>query len=147
KDCTALQRAIKDGTIDAIASDHAPHREEDKRAGAPGLIGLETTLGVVLTRLVHPGIISLKEAVRLMSNNPARVFGLEGGSLTVGSPADITVIDMEREWIVEGRRFQSLARNCPFEGWRLKGQAVLTMVGGRVVMRDGVAAGFSLRSF
>ena len=144
EDCTALQRAIKDGTIDAIASDHAPHREEDKRAGAPGLIGLETTLGVVLTGLIHPGLISLKEAVRLMSTNPARIFGLGGGSLAVGSPADITVIDMEREWIVEGKRFQSLARNCPFEGWRLKGQAVLTMVGGRVVMREGVVKGYGL---
>ena len=137
-DCTALQKAIKDGIIDAIASDHAPHREEDKRAGAPGLIGLETTLGVVVTRLVHPGIISLKEAVRLMSTNPARIFNLKGGSLAVGSSADITIIDTEREWTVDSSKFQSLGRNCPFEGWKLRGKAVLTMVGGRVVMREGV---------
>ncbi len=137
-DCTALQEAIRDGIISLIASDHAPHREEDKKAGAQGLIGLETTLGVILARLVHTGIISLKEAVRLMSTNPANIFGLNGGSLTVGGPADITVIDMEREWVVESKKFQSLARNCPFEGWRLRGQAVLTMVGGEVVMRDGV---------
>jgi dihydroorotase len=136
-DCEALQKAVRGGIIDAIASDHAPHRVEDKRAGAPGLVGLETTLGVVLTRLVHPGLITLKEAVRWMSTNPARIFGLGGGSLAVGGPADITVIDMEREWTVNTSQFQSLARNCPFEGWRLRGQAVLTMVGGRVVMREG----------
>ncbi|MFN3466085.1 MAG: dihydroorotase [Candidatus Brocadiales bacterium] len=138
RDCISLQKAVKDGIIDVIASDHAPHGEADKKAGAPGLIGLETTLGVALTRLVSPGIISLKEAVRLMSTNPARIFGLEGGSLAVGSPADITVIDTEREWTVDSQRFQSLSRNCPFEGWRLRGQAVLTMVGGRVVMREGI---------
>jgi dihydroorotase len=137
-DCLSLQKALKDGIIETIASDHAPQREEDKRAGAPGLIGLETTLGVVLTRLVHGGIISLKEAVRLMSTNPARIFGLEGGTLAVGGQADITVIDMGREWVVDSQKFQSLSRNCPFEGWRLRGQAVLVMVGGRVAMREGV---------
>ncbi len=136
-DKEALLEALKEGIIDVIASDHAPHREEDKRAGAPGIIGLETTLGLVLTRLVRPGVISLKHAIRMMSTSPAATFRLKGGSLRKGARADITIIDPGREWTVDTEKFESLSRNCPFEGWRLQGQAVATMVGGQIVMRDG----------
>ncbi|MFQ5862842.1 MAG: dihydroorotase [Candidatus Brocadiales bacterium] len=137
EDREALLEALKEGIIDLIASDHAPHGEEDKKAGAPGLIGLETTLGLVLTRLVRPGIISLTRAIRMMSTSPATTFRLEGGSFKKGARADITIIDPGREWTVDTGKFESLSRNCPFEGWRLQGQAVAATVGGRIVMRDG----------
>ncbi len=136
-DREALLEALKEGIIDVIASDHAPHREEDKKAGAPGFIGLETTLGLVLTRLVQPGIISIMHAIRMMSSAPSAVFRLNGGSLKKGARADITVIDPEREWMVDTAKFESLSRNCPFEGWRLRGQSVAVIVGGRIAMRDG----------
>ncbi len=140
-DVEALRTGLKDGTIDVIATDHAPHAPEEKARGwqeAPfGVIGLETALGVVLTKLVHPGIITLAEAIEKMSTNPARILGIPGGCLAVGNPADITVIDLDREWIVDPERFVSKGRNTPFKGWRLRGKAYATIVGGRVIMRDG----------
>jgi dihydroorotase len=141
EDVEALRQGLKDGTIDVIASDHAPHSAEEKARGwaeAPmGVIGLETTLGVVLTALVHPGIITLAEAIERMSSNPARILGLPSGSLSVGKPADITIIDLEKKWVVEPSFFASKGRNTPFKGWRLKGKAHATIVGGKVVMREG----------
>ncbi len=136
-DGEALRAALKEGLIDAIASDHAPHGEEDKKAGAPGFIGLETTLGLVLTRLVQPGIISLMDAVRMMSAAPSAIFRLGSGSLRKGAPADVSIIDTGREWTVDVGDLESLSKNSPFEGWRLRGRAVATIVGGRIVMRDG----------
>lgn len=138
EDRMALLEALKEGIIDAIASDHAPHREEDKKAGAPGLIGLETTLGLVLTGLVRPGIISLMHAVRMMSTAPSAIFHLNGGSLEKGvAGADVSIIDPGAEWTVDTGKFESLSRNCPFEGWKLHGRSVAVIVGGRIVMRDG----------
>jgi dihydroorotase len=141
EDVEALRKGLVDGTIDVIASDHAPHAPEEKAQGwkaAPmGAIGLETTVGVVLTTLVHPGIITLPEAIERMSANPARILGLPGGSLAVGKPADITIIDLEKKWVVEPSSFASKGRNTPFAGWRLKGKAYATIVKGKVVMRAG----------
>ncbi|MEJ2067725.1 MAG: amidohydrolase family protein [Deltaproteobacteria bacterium] len=132
---------MRDGTIDVIASDHAPHTPEEKARGweeAPmGVIGLETTLGVILTTLVHPGIITLSEAIERMSSNPAKILGLPGGSLAVGKPADVTMNDMDKKWVVDPSTFASKGRNTPFAGWRLKGKAYATIVGGMVVMREG----------
>ena len=141
EDVEALRRGLNDGTIDVIASDHAPHTPEEKARGweeAPmGVIGLETTLGVVLTTLVHPGIITLPEAIERMSSNPARILGIPGGSLAVGNPADITIIDPDKKWVVDPQSFASQGRNTPFTGWRLRGKAYATIVGGEVVMREG----------
>ena len=141
EDVKALRQGLRDGTINVIASDHAPHTREEKARGweeAPmGIIGLETTLGVVLTALVHPGIITLPEAIERLSSNPAKILGLPGGSLTVGKFADITIIDMNKKWVVDPDTFASKGRNTPFKGWRLKGKAYATIVGGKVVMRDG----------
>lgn len=137
EDNAALIEALKEGMIDVIASDHAPHREEDKRAGAPGFIGLETTLGLVLTKLVQPGIISLMHAIRMMSTTPSTIFHLKDGSLKKGARADVAIIDIGREWTVDTGGFESLSRNCPFEGWRLRGRSVAVIVGGRIIMRDG----------
>jgi dihydroorotase len=100
-----------------------------------GAIGLETTLGVVLTSLVHTGIITLTRAIELMSTNPARILGIPGGSLSPGKPADITIIDLEKKWVVDPSRFASKGRNTPFKDWRLRGKAFATIVGGKVVMK------------
>jgi dihydroorotase len=141
EDVEALREGLRNGTIDVIASDHAPHTPEEKARGwdeAPmGVIGLETTLGVVLTALVHPGIITLSAAIERMSSNPARILGIPGGSLEVGRPADITIIDLDKKWVVDPDTFASKGRNTPFKGWRLRGRAYATIVGGEVVMREG----------
>ncbi|MFQ5714500.1 MAG: dihydroorotase [Candidatus Scalinduaceae bacterium] len=140
-DVQSIKKGLSEGVIDAIASDHAPHAFDDKKAGAPGVIGLETTLGLVITELVNPGIISLKDAILKMSTNPAKIFRVSGGSLLPGTPADVTIIDMNKEWIVDVSNFESKSRNSPFHGWKLKGQAVMTIVAGRIVMKDSIVLG------
>jgi len=138
-DAAALLAGIADGTIDAIASDHAPHTRDEKalefQAAPFGIVGLETSLALGLDRLVRPGIVSLARLVELMSTGPARVLGLPGGTLASGAPADVTLIDLERESEVAAARFASRSRNTPFEGWKLRGGAAGTIVGGRVVFR------------
>jgi len=135
-DVAAIKEGLRDGTLDAIACDHAPHSSLEKEveftAAAFGLIGLETSLGLTL-KLVHAGELSLMQAIAALSPNPARILGVEGGSLTPGGPADITLIDLNREWTVDVNTFASKSRNCPFNGWTLKGRAVMTIVGGKVV--------------
>jgi dihydroorotase len=138
-DVTAIIDAISDGTIDIIASDHAPHGVKSKvwDEAEYGIIGLETTLGLVLTKLVIPNIISLSNAIAKMTINPAQIFNLEGGKLTPGMPADITIIDLEKEWKVDVNKFQSKSKNSPFEGWKLKGISTATIVRGKIVMKGG----------
>lgn len=135
-DRAAILEGLDDGTIDAIACDHAPHSVLEKDVefadAAFGLIGLETSLGLSL-RLVHEGVLSLGRLIAKMSTQPARILRLPGGTLTPGSPADVTIIDLNREWTVDASQFASKSRNCPFQGWNLKGQAVVTIVGGRVI--------------
>jgi len=130
-----------DRTIDAIATDHAPHHSDEKMFEydrAPfGVVGLETALGVVLTSLVHSGAVPLARVIEMLTIAPARAFDLPGGTLTAGSPADITVFDPDREWTVDPQRFKSKSRNTPFTGWRLRGAVVATFVGGRQVFRAG----------
>ena len=136
-DVAALQEAVKDGTIDVIATDHAPHHYDEKErefADAPnGIVGLETALAVVVTHLVVPGIIDYGTLVERMAVTPARTFGLEGGTLRRGAVADVTVFDPAAEWTVDPARFLSKGRNTPYGGKRLRGRAVCTVVGGRVV--------------
>lgn len=138
-DAAALLTGLADGTIDAIATDHAPHTPDEKALefqSAPfGVVGLETSLALGLDRLVGTGVIPLARLIELMSTGPARVLGLPGGTLAPGSPADVTVIDLERELDVVAARFASKSRNTPFAGWKLRGRAVATIVGGRVVWR------------
>jgi len=128
-----LRRALFDGHVDAVASDHAPHTAEEKAGGASGLIGLETTLGLVLTHLVGDGKLSVAGAVGLLSRAPARIFRLPGGTLAAGAPADMVLIDPALEWRVSPAEFRSLSRNTPYGGWRLRGRAVATFVGGMQV--------------
>lgn len=133
----ALIEGVRDGTVDAIASDHAPHHADEKDqqfSVAPfGIVGLETTVSLCLDRLVGRGILDLSRLIELLTSGPARAFNLPGGSLEPGRPADLTLIDLEREVTVTADRFLSKSRNTPFEGWNLRGAAVGTIVGGRPV--------------
>ena len=137
EDVAAVREGLADGTLDVLATDHAPHHYDEKEQAfddAPfGMVGLETALGIALTELVGKGVLTLNQLIDRMSCGPARAFRLPGGTLAVGSPADVTVIDLNAEWVVDPDRFLSKSRNTPFAGWKLVGQAALTIVGGRVV--------------
>jgi len=139
KDRDAIRLALADGTIDVIASDHAPHTSIEKDVefdqAANGMIGLETSLSLSL-QLVEMGLISLNDLVVKMSNNPARILNLTHIGLKPGNPADLTIIDIEKRFTVDANTFRSKSRNTPFNGWELKGKAVLTMVGGKTVYRE-----------
>ncbi len=136
-DVEALVAGLVDGTVDAIASDHAPHHPDEKDvqfSTAPfGILGLETTVSLCLDRLVRPGVLELGRLVELLSTGPARVLDLPGGSLAPGAPADLTLIDLERQVTVRAGEFRSKSRNTPFEGWTLTGAAVGTLLDGEPV--------------
>jgi dihydroorotase len=138
-DVAAMQEAVRDGTVDCICTDHAPHHYDEKErefADAPnGIVGLETALGVVTTSLVASGIIDYPTLVERMSCAPARIFGLAGGTLRARGAADVTVIDPERRWIVDPSAFLSKGRNTPYAGRELQGAARYTIVGGRLMHR------------
>ena len=135
----AVREALRDGTLDAVASDHAPHALTDKAVefddAACGMVGLETSLGLTL-KLVHKGILTLPELVLRMSVRPAQILRVPGGTLKPGSDADITVLDLNRFWTVDSGSFRSRSRNTPFQDMPMKGRAVMTLVGGQVVYRD-----------
>jgi dihydroorotase len=137
EDVDAVRVGLADGTLDTIATDHAPHHYDEKErafADAPnGVVGLETALGVVLTRVVAEGVIDLPTMIERMSCQPARAFGLPGGTLADGSPADVTVFDPQARWTVDPKAFLSKSRNTPFSGWELTGRPIHTIVGGRIV--------------
>lgn len=144
-DQQALLQGLVDGTIDCIVSGHRPHTTEKKLQEldrAPfGAIALETTLAIVVGELVEPGHLSWLDAVAKVSSNPARILGVEGGSLAAGSAADVTVIDPNAEWTVDAGAFRSLSRNTPFDGRRMRGRAETVIVGGRVKYRAAEALG------
>jgi len=139
-DVQAIREGLADGTIDAIASDHAPHSLEEKQvefdAAPPGMIGVETLLPVTLKYLVEPGHVTLDRALELMTTDPANILGIRAGTLEAGAPADVVVFDPERSWVPTREWFRSKSRNSPFIGRELRGAAVLTMVRGEVVFRD-----------
>jgi dihydroorotase len=136
-DVDGVLEGVRDGTVDCLATDHAPHSAEAKRrplAEAPaGMIGLESALPVYAKALVQTGLLTWPQLVARLTINPARVLGAGLGRLGVGATADVTVIDPEASWRIEPQRFASRARNCPFAGWDVRGCAVVTIVGGRVV--------------
>lgn len=142
EDRAALIEAVRDGTIDAIATDHAPHHADEKMLEydrAPfGVIGLETALGVALAVLHHEHGISLHRVIELLTSGPARAFSLAGGTLAEGAIADVTVFDITREWTVDPQGFKSRSRNTPFAGWKLRGAVVATFVNGQEVFRTTV---------
>ena len=140
-DCDALLAGLKDGTIDAIVTDHSPHAQEEKDREymfAPsGFPGLETSLGVMMTNLYHAGKLDLKTIISKMTWEPAKVFKLDAGTLNVGSAADITVIDPDKEWVGDAKNFYTKGSHSPFIGRKFKGKAVMTFVDGKMMMRDG----------
>ncbi len=139
-DVAAIKEGLADGTIDAIASDHAPHAREEKEvefdAAPPGMIGLETLLPVTLTHLVAPGVITLAHAIELTSLGPARVLGVPGGALEIGARADVTVFDPGRAWEVHSDWFLSKSKNSPYVGRTLVGRVVLTIARGEIVFEE-----------
>jgi len=140
EDVTAIKEGLRDGTIDSIATDHAPHTQVEKKVAfieAPfGIVGLETCLPLVITRLVNDGVLTLSQAVAKLTVGPARILNLPMGKLEVGARADITVFDPAYEFTVDTSTFQCKCRNSPFNGWRLKGGAVHVIVDGQLRLHD-----------
>jgi dihydroorotase len=149
-DRDAMIRGIVDGTVDAIATDHAPHHYDEKQVEfdkAPfGIVGLETAVSLVFDRLVHPGHISVTRMVELLAANPARILGVRGGTLRVGGDADVTILAPDLEVTIDPTKFRSKSRNTPFDGWTLRGGVAATMVGGRVLFVNENAAGSGLKA-
>ncbi len=141
-DVEAVKEGLRDGTLDAIACDHAPHASPEKDVefeyAANGIVGLETSLGLSL-KLVEEGWLSLSDLIRKMSIGPADILKRAGGTLKVGADADVTVIDPDMEWTVDVKAFRSKSRNSPFHGWRLRGKALFTIVGGEI--KNGTESG------
>ena len=139
-DVDAVIEGLKDGTIDAIATDHAPHSAEEKArplVRAPsGMIGLETSLAITLTQLYHTGKMELPEIIRRMSTNPSDILHLPKGRMSLGVDGDLTIFDPNEEWTVDPEQFASKARNTPFGGWKVKGRVKYTIVKGRVIYRE-----------
>jgi dihydroorotase len=144
-DRDAMLEGIIDGSVDAIATDHAPHHSDEKKMEfdlAPfGIVGLETCVSICFDRLVHPGLIRLPRLVELLSANPARILGLPAGTLSEGAVADISVLAPDHPVTVDPSRFRSKSRNTPFGGWQLRGGVAATIVGGRVVYVNDAASG------
>jgi dihydroorotase len=137
-----LLEGIADGTVDCIATDHAPHNLNEKMLEfdrAPfGITGLETALGLALTRLYHTGKVDLKRLVELFTVNPARIINKPLGTLRAGSLGDVTLFSVDSEWVYDVNETRSRSRNCPFHGMKLKGQVAGTIVAGRIVYRNDV---------
>ena len=142
-DRDAMLAGIADGTVDVIATDHAPHHYDEKKVEfdrAPfGIVGLETAIPLALDRLVHKGLIGLPRLVELMSVNPARILGVTGGSLSPGAPADITLIAPDQRMRVDAAALRSRSKNTPFDGWELLGSVAATLVGGRTLFTNPAA--------
>ncbi len=141
-DVQAIKEGLRDGTIDVIATDHAPHATQEKQQDfteAPfGIVGLETALPLTLG-LVEEGVLSLEQAVQKLTSAPATAFGLNKGTLVVGADADVVIVDQHEQWEVDPTKFRSKSRNTPFAGWKVKGRVHVTIVGGKVVFETGVA--------
>jgi len=142
-DVAAVREALRDGTLDAIATDHAPHGGLDKDRefdlAANGIIGLETALPLTL-QLVRENQLDARRMVELLAVNPARILGVPGGTLSVGAPADIAVIDPEKKFVFTEESIQSKSRNSPFLGWELQGKAVLTIMAGRITWQEAFSS-------
>ena len=140
KDKEGILAGLKDGTIDCIVTDHAPHSAEEKAkplTEAPaGMVGLETSLALALTYLYHTGEMSLNDIIQKMTINPAKILGVRMGTLSLGAPADFTLFDLNERWIVDPEQFASKARNTPFTGMELQGKVKYTIVGGKIIYKD-----------
>jgi dihydroorotase len=139
-DRDAMIAGIVDGTVDAIATDHAPHHYDDKQVEfdrAPfGIVGLETAVSLTFDRLLHTGLVRLSRIVELLSTNPAQILKIAGGTLSEGAVADITILAPDLKVRIDARSFRSRSRNTPFDGWELRGGVAATIVGGRTVFTN-----------
>ncbi|QGK69674.1 dihydroorotase [Allosaccharopolyspora coralli] len=144
-DAQALRQALADGTVDCVATDHAPHAAQDKccewSAARPGMLGLQTALGVVASTMVVPGLLDWRGVARVMSENPARIANLgdQGRPIAEGEPANLVLVDPEHRWTVRGEELASIAANTPFEGMELPGRVLTTMLRGRITAHEGKA--------
>ncbi len=141
-DVQAIKDGLKDGTIDAIATDHAPHHIDEKNCefalAMNGIVGFETSLGLSLEYLVKPGILTLSDLIRKMSLNPSRILGLSKGTLSQGAAADVTIFDMDKEWTVDVSKLNSKSKNSPYGGFKLCGKPEYVIVGGDIVVNQGI---------
>ena len=137
----AVVEGLKDGTIDAIVTDHAPHEWEEKdqefNLAPSGFVGLETSVGAVLTYLYHTGAVDLMTIVNAMSTAQAKILGLDAGVIAEGKDADLTILDLDKEWTVDADKFYSKGKASPFDEMIFKGKAAATIVNGEFVMKDG----------
>lgn len=140
EDVEALRKGLQDGSIQVISTDHAPHTAEDKsgsmRTAAFGIVGIETSFALTYTELVEKGVITLMQLVEKMSWNPARILGLECGTLQEGHPADVIVVDVSKEYTIDKKKFLSKGRNTPFDGWKVKGNVLYTICDGKIVYEN-----------
>ena len=133
EDVDALIKGIKDGTVDVIATDHAPHTKEDKKKGSPGISGIETSFSVCYTKLVREENISLNKLSELMSKRPAEIMGVNKGQITLGFEGDLVLVDLDKQYTINSNDFESKGKNTPFDGKEVWGDVVMTIKGGRVV--------------
>ncbi len=139
KDVEALQKAVAEGLVDALATDHAPHLQSEKELEfltAPfGIASLECALSLYIKALIEPGIVSWSEMLKLMTANPARIIGVDKGTLSAGKQADVTIFDPNAQYTIDVNQFVSKSRNCPYNGWTVKGQVAYTIVGGEILVK------------
>jgi dihydroorotase len=140
-DVLAILTGLKDGTLDVISTDHAPHAPEKKMREldqAPnGIIGLETLVPICVVALIEPGHLTWPQLIEKLTIQPARVLGIDRGTLSVGAMADVTIIDPAAEWTIDPNKFKSKSRNCPYAGWKVRGRADTVIVGGTAKMTNG----------
>ena len=132
-DVNAIIEGIKDGTVDCIGTDHAPHTEEDKANGAPGMVGIETAFSICYTELVKKNGISINKLSELMSRNPANILGMNKGSITIGKDGDLVLVDLNKEIVIDKEKFASKGKNTPFHGRKYFGEVVMTIKGGKLI--------------
>ena len=142
EDVAALRQALKDNTISVIATDHAPHGIDEKNCeydkAAFGIVGLETALALGVTTLVEGGYLTPSQLIAKMTINPANVIGIDKGDISEGKTADIAIVDADTTYKIDASKFESKGRNTPFDGWEVKGKALYTIVGGKIVVEEGV---------
>jgi dihydroorotase len=140
RDLEALRQGLKEDVFDVISTDHAPHSAEEKSRGfekSPfGIVGSETAVALTITELVEKGVITPMQMAEKMSYNPAKVIGIDRGSLAVGKIADVTIIDPKAEYVIDKNTFESKGKNTPFDGWKVRGKVLYTIVNGRIVYQS-----------
>lgn len=138
EDVNAIVAGIKDGTVDCIGTDHAPHTEEDKQKGAPGMVGLETAFSICYTELVKNHGVSINKLSELMSKNPANILGMNKGTITVGKEGDLVLVDLNKEVVIDKETFLSKGKNTPFQGREYYGEVITTIKAGKVIYSKNV---------